>query len=274
MIMKTILHTYSFDTSKPAEKAAHQTLCDELRKTPGRGSWLKAIGTHDISAGEIELETEHLFENQWNSNKGRVFDWFEESIYNYGRKSPVCRGHYLEITDEMRAIRQTVRKCGYTGKHFGPDYPHAFNLTGNGLGSPYLKEDELHLLRLLPVCGDWHTKREPLTESEKALLLPLFIEAQKVTAKELNEAEIAEARKQAEGLIAEAEEKARKLIEKARIEREGLLWLIDRGMSVKNVIFYSHVPEWCFGWQKPFTGKARETLLESLRDFPFPYDVK
>ena len=81
--MKTTLHVYDYDTndrstwpklegwSEP-DAARFEAV---LRQTPGRGHKMRALrmaGTEEPAAGEIHLETEHLFQNQWNSNKGNT----------------------------------------------------------------------------------------------------------------------------------------------------------------------------------------------------------
>jgi hypothetical protein len=122
-----------------------------LRNTPGRGHKMYAIKSgndYNFETGIIELETEFLFENQWNSNVGRVFDWYEEAVFDSRGKERknIKRGHYLEITPEMAEIRRNTLKCGYTGQQFPAAKGYIFNETENALGSPYLKESELHAL--------------------------------------------------------------------------------------------------------------------------------
>ena len=119
---------------------------------------------------DIELETSCLFSNQWNTACGkRVFDWYEAIYPN--RK--IKEGHYLDITDEMRQIRQTTLVCGYCGKNYPNGKPGFCNAC---LDSEYLKESDLALLRLLPVALKFPT-REPLTDSERATLLPQYVSA-------------------------------------------------------------------------------------------------
>jgi len=63
-------------------------------------------------------------------------------------------------------------------------------------------------------------------------------------------------------------------VAKANQERDGYLWLIEHDIPTDNAIFYDHTGQWSFGWRRPYTGEARETLLKALAKFPFSYDVK
>lgn len=272
--VKTTLHTYSFDLDRVEDREPYHQLKHKLLNTPGRGHRMHAIKTnHDFNpeAGEIELEPEHLFENQWNANVGRVFDWYEEAIfspYNGKENKLIKRGHYLDITPEMVEIRQNTLKCGYTGDQFFWDHKQdgerpKFNTRQSALGSCYLKESELHLLRLLPVCEEFTGKRAELTPEERDYLLPLYIAAQTKTTGEAREKQLAE--------INAEFEKDHAL---AVMERDGKLWLLSNGVPLENVIFYTHTGRFNFGWRSPFTGAARDALLAALAKFPFPYDVK
>ena len=118
MTMKTTIHTYCFDISKPAEKAAYESLAASLR---ARG--LKVFETwggdsghyHPFSASdgaEIELETSHLFGNQWNtapcmgSEKGwRVFDWAQDYPINFSNN---IKYMHLRILREAGTRRERL----------------------------------------------------------------------------------------------------------------------------------------------------------------------
>lgn len=265
--MKTTLKTYFYDTDRPQDREPYYQLKTRLEKTPGRGHKMHALkspGSSEPKEGEIILETDFLFENQWNSNVGRVFDWYEEAVFSYGKeRANIKRGHYLEITPEMVSIRATTLKCGYTGAQFPDTTTPRFNLTQAALGSPYLKESELYLLRLARVCDEYRVNREPLTEEELKIVLPKYIDAQtKATGKVRDE--------QREGILKNFE----KVTSNATLERDGMLWLLDHGMQLENVIFYNHTRSFSFGWRTPYTGEARLKILDLLKQFPFEYDVK
>lgn len=259
--IKTVLHTYDMDVRKQGEE--YHQISTRLRATPGRGRWMKAWGPekHDPAPGPIELETEHLFQNQWNSDKGRVFDWYEDAHPNLN--PCVKRGHYLDITQEMIDIRNNTLKCGYTGMQFPASTTPAFNITPETLGSAYLKESDLFLLRLQPVSQEWVGERKPLTPEERDFILPLYIEAQ-------TKSQDAKRKEVRAKVLKDFDEQFARLT----TERDGFLWLLDHGIPTENCIYYNHTNTFSFGWRSSFEGAAREKLLELLKPFPFKYEVK
>lgn len=275
--MKTLLHHYSFDVSKPDEKAAYEAMVARINANgiEGRGHWMHAIGGNksgDGNAGtteEVEIETAHIYDNQWNTTDRRVFDWYEEAIYNNGRENRTRkRGHWLEITAEMTAARMDAKKCGYCGHTYGP--LHEMPVPENGfcikcLDSAYLKEGELHLLRLLPLVG--LQKREKLTDGESADLLPKYVSRQ-TTGHESRSKQKRD--KQRDDVL----EKFSKDTSDAITERDGMLWLWDRGFLLDNVILYSHTQKFCFGWRTGVSPSVESKLLDVMSEFPFTYEIK
>jgi len=271
MNIKTKIHTYHFNLADAAQREPYIQLEIKLRNTPGRGHCLNVIPTtkHEVIEGDIELETEHLFGNQWNSNQGRVFDWYEEVNTN---NRLIKAGHYLDITQEIIDIRRNTLKCRYTGEQFPLDHPyakHGFNLNESAIGSVYLKESDLKLVRILPVCQElqgsesshvWNVK--DLTQEEKDFLLPLYFEAQlKRQAKDRV--------KQIEDINADYSKEECD----ARTKRDGLLWLLAHGINIENVIFYSHTGRFGFGWRNPVNKTVASKLREALKEFQFSYDI-
>ena len=57
-------------------------------------------------------------------------------------------------------------------------------------------------------------------------------------------------------------------------ERSGLLWLLDHGCEIENVIYYSHTRRFCVGWRHALTPAAISTWLDVLCEFPYGYDIK
>lgn len=168
--MKTTLHTYSLDISRKADDAAYTTLLAKLKgrkKSVMLGFQVKD-GWHEkleAKKGEITLETEFIFDNQWNTEDGlRLHDWMEYSYEN----EFIRQGYYLEITDEMKAIRDNTHKCGYCGKQYASPC-----ICEACLASENLRAANLHLLKTKPVS---QKKREPLTEEEKQVLVAKFVQ--------------------------------------------------------------------------------------------------
>jgi hypothetical protein len=278
--MLTQLIAYSFDLDIPAQKAAWLEFKAERAKGPHCfGPVFHAWGTFggtlskDESGAEfwessVDLETVHLFENQWNSDKGRVFDWFLQS--NAAPHSPdssrrnIRRGHYLVQTPEMREIRRNTNACGYCGKQEAAARGLVF--CDKCLSSPYLQEKDLHMLRMRAVDEKRPDMQwPPLTDAEKAYLLPLWREAQLRGNGERTQSAIQKKRA----------EKHAKAIAAANAERDGYTWLLDRGFNPENVIFYSHSGKFCFGWRSNGLDESMTSaVLEFISEFPFPYTIK
>ncbi len=277
--MKTIIHAYRFDVSKEDEKNAHAALCEALKNQGLRCFNAIARASSDEhrhhraavksrDGKTIELETKHLFDNQWNtapipgfSESGlRVFDWYEAIFPNVAIKE----GYYLEQTTEMHEIRRNTLKCGFCGAQEPAAKGYIF--CPHCLDSPYLGEDELKLTRLLPV-EDARKKRAPLSESERAHLMPLYTNAQ--TVAKGSRAKASHEKKRRDTLA-----KYEKTVKDATIERDGFMWLLDSGVNIDNCIYYNHAGKFSFGWRSPVSPDVRDALLEIISEFPFPYEIK
>lgn len=274
--MKTKLHHYYFRLGEPAEAKAWSELQKQLLEKgygPGRmHSWGSTTGPSlRNDTEEVEIETACLFDNQWNTTTDRVFDWYQ---YYEVNRANLARGHWLELTPEMIAARRDTLRCGYCGKHYGPLHGPA---PENGfcdacLDSPYLKESELHLLRLRSLAQErtksgQYANRPPLTKAEREELLPRYI-ARQTTGTDSRAR--AKRDKQRADVLKEYEEDTAK----ATTERDGKLWLWDKGIDLDNVIFYSHTGRFSFGWRSPVSAAVESKLLDVLSEFPFSYDIK
>ena len=284
--ISTRIHVYRYDLRDEEQKAEYKSLCRALRnkaaiagdphamkydhlRSAGRGREMHTNAEpgkgRDTKGGIVELETRNLFDNQWNTTDGgpgRVFDWYEGIIYgDSGKRSPRRVGHYLEITPEMVEIRQRVHKCGYCGS-----YSDVSGFCGKCLDGPHLEPKDLPLLRLRPVA-DTRSPREPLTVEERDTLMPLYQEAQLRGTSERSKAYAIKKRQQ---IVDKYEAEA----DSALTERDGLLWLMDHGLSVENVIFYSHTGRFGFGWRTPVSDEVHSVLVDELCEFPYDYDIK
>lgn len=274
--MKTKIHTYSFDLARAEDREPYHQLSARLSAEvalKNRGHCMNCNAGHDDNArrhaelvraaeaaGVLTLETEHLFGNQWNSTEaGRVFDWYEGVNW---QNRLLKFGHWLEITPEMMEIRRNTVACGYTGHQFPADCGMTFNTTPRGLGSFGLRESELYLLRLLPIWPEG-VERKKLTDAEREALLPLYIEARK-------EGEARDRAKQR----AEVEAEYKRDCARAEMEHKGKLWLLDRSMTLENVIFYGHTERFNFGWRTPYGPKAAAAMADALAGFPYPFDIQ
>ena len=273
--LTTIIHVYKFDISKQADNEAYLALRDSLRAMgprkepmPGSSFWGQ---THkeplNWDGQTIELETTHIFDDQWNTgpcngsdNGYRLFDWAENIYPNTNIKE----GYYLEQTEPMREIRRNTSACGYCGKQ----EPSANGLAfcDKCIGSSTLKEEDLFLLRMCPVYRE-SDARTPLTEAEKAHLMPLYVDAQ-IHGK--TEADKERRKKQ----LADIEAKYEKALISANNEHHGMMYLYRNGINLDNVIYYSHTGRFGFGWRKPIGPEEWARLADVLCDFPCAYDVE
>jgi hypothetical protein len=273
--MKTVIHSYNFDIRTKDGAAAYAELRDKLTALGLRCFESHGNGSHympDVDGREIELETKHLFDNQWNTapipgvtEKGlRVFDWALDAISNIGAPRGIKRGHWLEQTAEMREIRRNTVKCGYCGRQEPAQKGYVF--CPHCLDSEYLAENDLHLTRMLPI--DDTRDRAPLTEPERAHLLPLYRDAQLHGVTERGKARIAAAR-------ARVESDYKKTIASAEEKRRAATWILDRFPAlIDNWLFYEHTGRHCFGWRKPLAGETLSALLDAVSEFPFSYEIK
>lgn len=267
--IKTVLHAYSFYINEPEGKAAYAELCERMKAAGVKCFETHGGGSHYMPEieGYIELETKHIFDNQWNSapranghNGYRIFDWAQDYLPN--RNPHLKRGHWLEMTDEMRAVRLDTHACGYCGRQCAaadatPFCPHC-------IGSEYLTPKDFPLTRMQPV--NIKRDRAALTESELTERVALWKVAQIHGTTERDKKRIADRRAR---ILADYE----KVTKNALTERDGMLWLMDRGIT-ESAIYYSHTGRFGFGWRRDVPDELRADLLESLAEFPFPYDIK
>lgn len=277
--ISAILHSYQIDTTTDAGQRKYDSLVKRIKANDnGRGREMHAIpnqGAAQKHPGNktetIEIETKHLFSNQANTADGRrIFDWYEAVIYVDGRRSTCVRwGHWLEIPQELAELRRNVVACGYCGHQFGDDRdaPPADGFCSCCLDSPYLKESELHLLRLKPVAGELFPVREPLTDDERAALLPRYVDRQTTGA----DSRAAKRRdKQRADVLTKFDEKTTA----AHVERNGMLWLWERGFDLDNVIYYQHTDRFGIGWRSPVSASVCSKLLDVISEFPHRYTIK
>lgn len=270
--IKTIIHTYCFDTSDPDKAAEYKELRKKLK--PDHPNWMHCnanplLGKKRIEwkdGQEVELETECIFSNQWNTVCGkRVFDWYEGIYYNHqGNPNNFREGHWLEITPEMVQVRENTFHCGYCGAHYQAQQGYIF--CDRCLDSEYLEEDKLYMLRLTPFSVHF-PKSKPLTKAEKDHLLPQYIKRQ-------TEGDDSRAVKKRNRQRRDIEEKYQKNKERNETEHDGMMWLWNNNVSLDNVIYYSHTNKFCFGWRSPVSRSVKSKLLEMLCEFMFDYEIK
>lgn len=272
--IKTVVHAYQFNIRNAEEAQGYKALREKLKALG-----LKCFETHGgelhITTGRkldgktVQLETDFVFDNQWNttpieglSDKGyRLMDWAQD--YRPGNSADLKQGYWLEPTEEMADIRRVTMKCGYCGKSENISLGNTF--CSKCLGSPHLDHKTLPLLRLMP--ASFTGNRPELTEEEKALLMPLYTEAQ---LKGTGERSTAYKIKQRADLVTERDN----VIRKANTKHDGMIALLDLGLSIENVIYYDHVGRFSFGWRSPVEAEVVSAILDVISEFSFPYEIK
>lgn len=269
--LQTVFHAYRFNTRNAEEKRAWLALKDTLKDYPhcmeSHGGNLHYMPELDGAA--ITLETAHLFDNQWNtapigtSKTGlRVFDWALD--YQPNRDPYIKQGHYIEQTESMREARRNRMKCNYCGNQEPAQKGLVF--CDKCMDSPYLKESDLHLLRMDYVTNG-RGAIAPLTAAESAHLLPLYRAAQIHGSTVRGKARIAKQR-------ADISKEFEQTIRQATQKRDGITWMMDHGISTENVIYYSHTEKFSFGWRTKYSAETAAALESELVGFPFAFTIE
>ena len=291
--IKAELVYYRIDVSRPEGRKAYAELCETLKEIPFE-TWriqggfpngttnfnlrkfidsLKekldihvSTADYQLHSREIHLETKHLFEDQWSTEEG--FRLHNKTEFEWPALH-IKEGYYIRQNPQMIAVLQGTAKCGYC-RHHAPVGEKDF--CDNCISSPYLEVSNLRLLRMEPIeAPERRTGKtlktprsaKPLTQEELAVVMPRYVEAQ-TKVQQKKEKELREAIKR------NLEQK----VELAETDAKGMLWLLDAGISVENLIFYPHTKTFCFGWRNPVSEEVRAELVEKLKQFPFDFEIK
>ena len=291
--IKAELVYYRIDVSRPEGRKAYAELCETLKEIPfetwvtqGRfpngttnfelhkfiDSLREELDIHvsnvdyQLHSREINLETKHLFEDQWSTAEG--FRLHNKASFEWPALH-IKEGYYIRQNPEMIAVLQGTAKCGYCD-HQAPVGEKDF--CDNCISSPYLEVSNLRLLRMEPIeAPERRTGKtlktprgaRPLSEEELAVVMPRYMEAQTKFREQ-----------QAAKLRADVEAGLSKILERATIKRDGMIWILNAGISVENLIFYPHTKTFCFGWRQPVSKEVKAELVEKLKEFPFKFEIK
>ena len=286
--IKAELVYYRIDVSRPEGRKAYTELCETLKEIPFEtwrisatvsgaiSKFLKSLqekldihvstADYQLHSREIHLETKHLFESQWNTAEG--FRLHNKTEFEWPALH-IKEGYYIRQNPEMVAVLQGTAKCGYCD-HQAPVGEKDF--CDKCISSPYLEVSQLRLLRMEPIEAPERRSGEtlkiprgarPLSEEELAVVMPRYIEAQTKVRQE----------KEKE-LRATIKRNLEQKIELAETDAKGMLWLLDAGISVENLIFYPHTKTFCFGWRNPVSKEVRADLIEKLKEFPYVFEIK
>ena len=291
--IKAELIYFRIDVSRPEGRKAYAELCESLQKIPFKtwvvqGSFPNGSTNFEahkfieslrkqlyiptpttdcqIHNREINLKTDHLFEDQWSTAEGlrlhnkTLFEW--PALH-------IKEGYYIRQNPQMIAVLQGTAKCGYCGHQA---LVGEKDFCDNCISSPYLEVAQLRLLRMEPIESPERRTGEtlkiprgarPLSEEELAVVMPRYMEAQTKLREQ-----------QAAKLRAEVEAGLSKVIELATIKRDGMIWILDAGIPTENLIFYPHTRTFTFGWRNPVSKEVRAELVEKLKQFPFDFEIK
>ena len=287
--IKAELVYYRIDVSRPEGRKAYAELCETLKEIPFEtwsisavvssgasskflNSLREKLGIHvsnadyQLHSREINLETDYLFENQWNTAEG--FRLHNKTQFEWPALH-IKEGYYIRQNPQMIAVLQGTAKCGYCG-HQAPVGEKDF--CDKCISSPYLEVSQLRLLRMEPIEAPERRTGEtlkiprgarPLSEEELAVVMPRYMEAQTKNRKQ-----------QHAKLRADVEAEFNKTIELATIKHDGMLWMLDAGISTESTIFYPHTRTFTFGWRNPVSKEVKAELVEKLKEFPFKFEIK
>jgi hypothetical protein len=285
--IKTPFHYYYFDLSNPDQRDAYNRLAvarrpvtlwkistygdghidfqQQLRKIVG-----VATGFSGVASASVDIETAHLFSNQWNTapipgvseNGLRVFEWSEYVFQNRN----IREGYYLDIPAALRSLMDNTHVCGYCGKQEPAAKGYVF--CPHCLDSEFLKEKELYLTRMRAVSTPGRANRPPLSAVEQAVLLPAYRDAQLHGSTARGKQRIAVS-------LRAIETKYTQAIADATEERDAARWIMANVPGlIGNWIFYNHSARHCFGWRTPLDSTRLSELLNVVSEFPFAYDIK
>ena len=270
--IQTKIHFYSFNLDREEDKENWENLLHMLRRELGLKPFTHNVRVnggkgivYDNRTEDILLNTEHIFDNQWNGDceslkNFRVFDWL---AYEFDSKNIRC-GHWIEPTYETMDIRGQYQ-CRFCGKIVGYDPGDGFHR--GCFSSEYLKEDELYLATVARIYDKY-----PEQLKKDNLIIPDYVLAEYMeTQKNIWTKRLEKANKS-------ALDKIRKDYDNAQMEYNAFMYLNEHGFTdFGNVIFYSR-GTFCFGWRHPYNKEAKEKLGNFLELIHFSqfgnYEIK
>jgi hypothetical protein len=249
--MKTIkvkIKKYHLDITSEPETKEYKELTEKLNKADLQFfNVLSFQKGNDIPEGWHEIDTDFLFSNQYNTKSGfRIFEWYEIIHENKNIKE----GYYISKgMDKLREAQKSQGICGYCGARYNLNEQPKQTWCDKCLDSEFLTENDLCLLRILPVYP----------EPRRITLVPdnikeLWKEKKKIGDKKRSEIKIA---KRIESLKKEIEEK--------KYELEITKKFIERGVDIDNMIYYSHINRFCWGWKDKISKTEADQIAWKLK---------
>jgi hypothetical protein len=268
--MKTInvhVNAYYFDISNETEKTDYLQICEIAKKAGfklfdcinGKTSLENTRFFEKISDEDFTVDTKYIFDNQLNTdgeNGYRLHFWYESIFPNRKIK---C-GYYLSgDIQEYINLTKKVHKCSYCGAQYSENTESGY--CNKCIKSEYLKQDQLHLLKLQPVF----TKTLPENITPQ-WLIDLYISEHKTLECDLIQKEIS-------NLIVSRDKAINKINAEFSVKNE----ILRHGQTCKNFIYYDHTNTGVFNWLD-FHAKISESEFSDLIakiDFSvLPDDIK
>ena len=273
--IQTQIHFYNFNLERPEEKAKWVELSNMLAYDLGLKPFItnvminrvNRVGIiHDNRTENIHLNTDYIFDNQWNGDcdslkNYRVFDWL---LYEFDNKKIKC-GHWIDPTYETMDIRAQFQ-CRYCGHIAGYNPEDRFH--HKCLGSKFLKEDEIYLATYGRIYDKW-----PKFVNKNTIDIPPHIR------EEYREKQKIRAEKELEDQAKRAIEKAERDVKEANFKLEAFKYLNNHGFfDFDNVIYYSHTSTFNFGWRETYVKEKAQEIRAFLENIGFgkfgKYEVK
>ena len=256
--MKTInvtVKTYYLNLEKENQKKTYNELKEKLKSWGYKlFSCISPIGYDEIEKyrkaikGKQEIETNYLFNNQFNTVSGyRIFLWKEEIVPN----KKIKKGHYIEYSKELMNAIKNQYVCGYCGARYNGK---PFKFCNKCLGSEYLEKENYPLLELRSIektnFKSTATKQE-LKDLEKFILSAQNTQREKAFEKR----------------IKEEKGKHQKNLEKAKFEHNLAIFLLENRILNSEWIFYNHTNTIVFGWNSNIDRDKLEKYCEIVFKF-------
>jgi hypothetical protein len=254
---------------KAGEKAMYEGIVEKckawgynLMRTYDGLNYTKRQAYREGIEGLQDIETDFLFNNQYNTASGyRVHDWKESIVPN----KDIIVGHYIVYSEELAQAKKDQYVCGYCGARY-----HKPNrlFCNKCLGSKYLTEKELYLLALVPVSED----RIGASERRNEISEDLREDYRKAQATHKVEFKKQQQKRRLK-LIEEMGVNLEKEINGLREEAELKIAVLRADYDIDNFIVYSGKGP-TFGWRESLKNNQEEVAKIDSLNLPFVYTIK
>ncbi len=212
-------------------------------------NYKKSKDFYDSLTEEVEIDTAHLFNNQFNTVCGkRVFLWHEFVFTN----NDVKQGYFLrgDGIKELKELLNNTLSCGYCGKQY-PKQETDFKYCNNCLNSEHLEHGDLPLLLLLPINSK-ENRRKNIALDDKWIKLVNDYQSAQLKLKQ----------KRAKELLEELDNRYRIERYETKVKHDILML----GKEVDNLRYYSSKDSWVYGWRVRVDPKQFEDFRQFLAE--------